>query len=72
MQSKFRRRPIFPDILSSIFGAGSLNFSVRNGKRCDPTAIITGILTTNNQQILKVQGTIKNTVKTEQKAKKNF
>src|SRR5437762_6010770 len=38
-----RRRPTLPHGLPcSTIGAGGLNFSVRNGKRCDPSAIATG------------------------------
>ena len=33
--------PTFPQKNCSIIGAGGLNFSVRNGKRWDPTAIVT-------------------------------
>ena len=43
LKTKPRRRPIFP-AKASIFGAGRFNFSVRNGKRWVPTAIITEIL----------------------------
>ena len=40
-----RRRPTLPHGLPcSTIGAGGLNFSVRNGKRCDPSAIATGKL----------------------------
>ena len=35
--------PTFPQTSCSIIGAGGLNFSVRNGKRWDPTAIVTKI-----------------------------
>ena len=41
-----RRRPTLPHSLPcSTIGAGGLNFSVRNGKRCFPSAIATGMST---------------------------
>ena len=40
---KIRRRPTLPPRLQgSTIGAGGLNFWVRNGARCDPSAITTG------------------------------
>ena len=39
---RFRRRPTLPQGLpSSTIGAGGLNYCVRNGYRCDPSAITT-------------------------------
>ena len=44
-----RRRPTLPHGLPcSTIGAGGLNFSVRNGKRCFPSAIATGMLVPAN------------------------
>ena len=41
------RRPTLPPGLpGSTIGAGGLNFSVRNGKRCDPSAIATPTMLT--------------------------
>ena len=41
----FRRRPTLPQGLpSSTIGAGGLNYCVRNGNRCDPSAIATETL----------------------------
>ena len=38
-----RQRPTLPPgDPSSTIGAGGLNGSVRNGKRCDPSAMVTG------------------------------
>ena len=40
---KSRRRPTFPPSCpGSIIGAGGLNFRVRDGNGCDPSAIVTG------------------------------
>ena len=40
---RIRRRPTLPQAFTcSTIGAGGLNFSVRNGKRCNPSAIATG------------------------------
>ena len=42
-QKIIRRRPTLPPgDPSSTIGAGGLNGSVRNGKRCDPSAMVTG------------------------------
>ena len=39
-----RQRPIFPGSFPpSIFSAKGLNFCVRDGNRCDPFAIVTGL-----------------------------
>ena len=44
-REKFRRRPTLPPRLQgSTIGAGGLNFWVRNGTRCDPSAMATGNL----------------------------
>ena len=41
---KARRRPTLPGALApSTIGAGGLNFCVRNGNRCGPSAIFTGL-----------------------------
>ena len=43
--AKSRRRPIFPKGCPlSIFGAGELNFRVRDGNGCGLSARVTGIL----------------------------
>ena len=43
---EFRQRPTLPEGLpSSTIGAEGLNFCVRNGYRCFPFAIVTGIFT---------------------------
>ena len=42
-KSKIRRLPTLPGGLPpSTIGAGGLNYCVRNGNRCDPSAIATG------------------------------
>ena len=43
LRKKTRRRPTLPPgDPSSTIGAGGLNYSVRNGKRCFPSAMTTG------------------------------
>ena len=52
--SAYRQCPTLPQGLpSSTIGAEGLNFSVRNGKRCFPLAIITGKRISVNHQIGK-------------------
>ena len=42
LQCEIRRRPTLPgDLSPSTIGAGGLNFRVRNGNGCDPTAVAT-------------------------------
>ena len=49
-----RQRPTLPDPCeSSTIGAEGLNFSVRNGKRCFPLAIATGVVRAPLQQSFK-------------------
>jgi hypothetical protein len=44
VQEEIRRRPTLPgDLSPSTIGAGGLNFRVRNGNGCDPTAMATEI-----------------------------
>ena len=44
VQGEIRRRPTLPgSLLPSTIGAGGLNFRVRNGNGCDPTAMATEI-----------------------------
>src|SRR5262245_31623417 len=51
---KIRQRPTLPHgYPSSTIGAGGLNDSVRNGKRCGPSAIATGISRRERQRIGK-------------------
>ena len=39
---KSRQRPTLPQKNCSTIGAGGLNYCVRDGNRCDPSAITTG------------------------------
>jgi len=44
-QNETRQRPTLPPRLQgSTIGAGGLNFRVRNGNGCDPSAIVTWFL----------------------------
>ena len=50
----FRRRPTLPGgCPPSTIGAGGLNCSVRNGKRCTPAAITAEIVGRRNARTLK-------------------
>ena len=58
LREKSRRRPTLPPRLQgSTIGAGGLNFWVRNGTRCGPSAMATGNLLTC-QVLLSAQGTL--------------